>query len=116
MFGTLRKTTLSATCLALLLAATAAFADGQAIVLRGARILTMDDAKPEASAIAVVDGRIAAIGSADDVAPYLKGAKVYDLPGALVLPGFQDSHNHLVWSATEAAGRRPFERRRHGKG
>ena len=57
--------------------------------------------KPEASALAVVDGRIAAIGSADDVAPYLKGAKVYDLPGALVLPGFQDSHNHLVWSATE---------------
>ena len=56
---------------ALLLSAGAAFADGQALVLRGARILTMDAAKPEASAIAVVDGRIAAIGTADDVAPFL---------------------------------------------
>ena len=101
MFGTLRKTTLFAPCLALLVVATTAFADGQAIVLRGARILTMDESRPEASALAIVDGRIAAIGSADDVAPYLKAAKVYDLPGALVLPGFQDSHNHLVWSATE---------------
>ena len=25
----------------------------------------------------------------------------YDLTGALVLPGFQDGHNHLIWSATE---------------
>ncbi len=88
--------------LTLLGATTAAFADGQALVLRGARILTMDTAKPEATALAVVDGRIAAVGSAADVEPFVKGAKIYDLPaGALVLPGFQDSHNHLIWSATE---------------
>lgn len=92
---------------ALLLAActvfsgSAAFAD--TVVLRGARVLTMDDAKPEASAIALVDGRIAAVGTADEIAPFLKDAKVYDLPpGALVLPGFQDSHNHLVWSSAQA--------------
>jgi predicted amidohydrolase YtcJ len=101
MSGMLRNSSLFAAGLALLLSAAAALADDQALVLRGARILTMDAAKPEASAMAVVDGRIAAVGSEADVAPFLKAAKILDLPGALVLPGFQDSHNHLVWSATE---------------
>ncbi len=86
---------------AALLLGSAAHAD--TIVLRGARVLTMDDAKPEAQAIALVDGRIAAVGSDVDVEPFFKDAKIYDLPaGALVLPGFQDSHNHLIWSAAQA--------------
>ena len=103
MLGMLRKTGLFAAGVMLLFSSTAAFAEDQALVLRGARILTMDEARPEASAIALVDGRIAAIGSDADVAPFLKGAKVYDLPAdALVLPGFQDSHNHLIWSAAQA--------------
>ncbi len=86
---------------AILLLSSTAFAD--TIVLRGARVLTMDDSKPEASAIALVDGKIAAVGSATDVEPFLKGATVYDLPAdALVMPGFQDSHNHLIWSAAQA--------------
>nr|WP_180882718.1 amidohydrolase [Mesorhizobium loti] len=93
---------LVASAFALLAGAPAAHAESQALVLRGARVLTMDDQKPEAQAVAIVDGRIAAVGSADDIAPFLTGATVYDLPaGSLVLPGFQDSHNHLIWSATE---------------
>ena len=73
------------------------------VVLRGARVLTMDDARPEAQAVAIVDGKIAAVGSAAEMEPFLKGARVYDLPAsALVLPGFQDSHNHLVWSSAQA--------------
>ena len=85
---------------AALLLGSAAHAD--TIVLRGARVLTMDDAKPEAQAIALVGGRIAAVGSDVDVEPFFKDAKIYDLPaGALVLPGFQDSHNHLIWSAAQ---------------
>jgi predicted amidohydrolase YtcJ len=99
----LRGTSLFLACLAAPLYASAAFADGQTVVLRGARILTMDDAKPEAQAIALVDGKIAAVGSDADMEPFLKGAKIYDLPaGALVLPGFQDDHNHLIWSAAQA--------------
>ena len=43
----------------MLLAASAALADTR--VLRGARVLTMDQAKPEASAIAAIDDRIAAV-------------------------------------------------------
>lgn len=88
-------------CGAALLASSAAYAD--TIVLRGARVLTMDDSKPEAQAIALVDGRIAAVGTDVEVEPFFKDAKIYDLPdGALVLPGFQDSHNHLIWSAAQA--------------
>ncbi len=96
-----REALLLSTALALSMGVSLAAAD--TLVLRGGRVLTMDDARPEATAIAVVDGRIAAVGANADVKPYLEGAKVYDLPaGALVLPGFQDSHNHLVWSATQA--------------
>ncbi len=103
MAGLLWKSGLGAAGFVLLLGSVAASAEDGTVILRGARILTMDDAKPEASAIALVDGRIAAVGSEEDVAPYLNGATIYDLPAeALVLPGFHDDHNHLIWSATEA--------------
>ena len=103
MAGLLSRSGLGAAGLVLLLGSAAAFAEDGTVILRGARILTMDEATPEASAIALVGGRVAAVGSAEEMAPYLEGATVYDLPaGALVLPGFQDSHNHLIWSATEA--------------
>ncbi|HTV69702.1 MAG TPA: amidohydrolase [Rhizobiaceae bacterium] len=96
----LKKTGLLAASITLLLSSSA-LAD--TIVLRGARVLTMDEGKPEASAIAIVDGKIAAVGADADVEKYLTSATVYDLPkDALVLPGFQDGHNHLIWSATEA--------------
>lgn len=87
--------------IALVVSASTALAD--TLILRGARVLTMDPTKPEAAAVAVVDGKIAAVGSADEMQPFLDGAKIYDLPAeSLVLPGFQDSHNHLIWSATAA--------------
>ena len=100
MPGIFKKSSLLAAGAALLLSTTV-YAD--TIVLRGARVLTMDDSKPEAKAVALVDGKIAAVGSDADIEPFLKGARVYDLPAdALVLPGFQDSHNHLIWSAAQA--------------
>lgn len=99
MPGSFWKSKLLAAGAALLLGTTAY---AETIVLRGARVLTMDDAKPEAQAIALVDGRIAAVGTDVEVEPFFKDAKIYDLPAdALVLPGFQDSHNHLIWSATQ---------------
>jgi predicted amidohydrolase YtcJ len=99
MPNVLSRTNLLLAGISLLISASAACADN--LVLRGARVLTMDEAKPEATAIAIVDGKIAAVGSEEDVKPFLDGADVYDLSGALVLPGFQDGHNHLIWSATE---------------
>ena len=54
-----------------------------------------------ASAIAVIGGRIAAVGSAEDVLK-LKGqdTKVVDLDGRFVMPGFNDAHTHF-WMAAE---------------
>ena len=73
MAGLLSRSGLGAAGFALLLSSVAAFAADGTVVLRGARILTMDPATPEASAIALVDGKIAALGSPDDVAPFLDG-------------------------------------------
>lgn len=50
-----------------------------------------------AQAIAVLDGRIVAVGTSDEVRK-LKGAqtKVVDLGGHFVMPGFNDAHVHLA--------------------
>lgn len=50
-----------------------------------------------AQAVAVRDGRVAAIGSNDDIRK-LKGSRteVVDLDGHFVMPGFNDAHVHLA--------------------
>lgn len=51
---------------------------------------------PDATAIAITDGVIVAIGSSADIAP-LKGenTEIIDAKGATLLPGFTDSHTHI---------------------
>jgi len=72
------------------------------LVVTNARILTMDDDSPRAEALAVVDGRIAAIGSAEQIGAMTgPGTKVLDARGASVLPGFIESHIHLFAGAAE---------------
>jgi hypothetical protein len=64
------------------------------LVLVNANVLTMDpgpSARPRASAVAVVGGRITAL---DEVPAGT--AHVIDLRGATVLPGFGDAHNHMT--------------------
>ena len=55
----------------------------------------------ENSFIACVDGRIARIGSMAELPVYMKLSPVafeqYDAEGCVVLPGFVDSHTHLVF-------------------
>lgn len=64
-------------------------------VYRGGPILTMDDERPRADAIAVRDGRILAVGTAAAVTPHIgDGTEVVDLEGRTLLPGFVDSHGH----------------------
>jgi predicted amidohydrolase YtcJ len=58
--------------------------------------LTLDPAHPRASAMAVADGRILAIGDDSDVAPFLsEGTKRIALPGT-ALPGLADAHVHVA--------------------
>ena len=60
-------------------------------------IHTMDPASPLVSAIAVVDGRIAAIGTEQEVRACVSpAAQVVDLGGRTVTPGFTDTHMHLI--------------------
>jgi hypothetical protein len=58
-----------------------------------------------ASAIAVRDGRVVAVGDADDVARWAgPGTERVHLGGRLVVPGFLDSHAHFVDGGFELAG------------
>lgn len=56
----------------------------------------MDKSKPKAEAVAIQGGKIAAVGSNDEILKLkADGTKIIDLEGKLVLPGFNDSHMHL---------------------
>ena len=65
-------------------------------IWRGGSIVTVDDAKPSAEAVAVRGGRIVAVGSDSEVMR-LRGPKtrVVDLAGKTLVPGFIDGHGHI---------------------
>lgn len=64
------------------------------LILHNGRLITMDDANPRATAMAIKAGRIMAVG--DDSVRGLAGraTRLVDLKGACVVPGFIDCHNH----------------------
>ncbi|HYE13581.1 MAG TPA: amidohydrolase, partial [Pyrinomonadaceae bacterium] len=86
-------------CLAAGRAPTAVEAKGMEadLVIVNAEVRTMDAARPQAEAVAVFGNRIAAVGTSAEVRR-LAGARtrVVDARGALVLPGFNDSHVHFL--------------------
>ncbi len=66
------------------------------LIVGHARIWTVDPARPEAEAVAVLGGRIVAVGSDADVLAW-RGARtrVVDAGGRRLLPGFNDAHVHF---------------------
>jgi len=72
------------------------------LVLTGGVVYTVDAARSWAQAVAVKDGRIAAVGSDAGMRPYV-GARteVVNLRGRMVLPGFQDAHVHVSGGGLE---------------
>ena len=94
MFSLLRLLAVSA-----LLAAFACAQDGRTadLILRHGAIYTMDASRSWAEAVAIADGRILYAGP-DSGAAKLAGqsTKIIDLHGRMVLPGFHDSHTHLM--------------------
>jgi len=72
-------------------------------IYTGGPILTIADARPTAEAVAVKDGRILAVGDLADVSAYEgKETERFDLAGRTLLPGFVDSHGHVVFGGLQA--------------
>ena len=66
------------------------------LVLRGGRIVTVDEAVPEARAMAVADGRVVALGDERDIDRWVgPETEVIELDGRTAVPGFIESHGHF---------------------
>lgn len=72
------------------------------LVIRGAHVWTVDDARPEARALAVRGERIVLVGGDEDVRPLIgPRTRVVEGRGRLVLPGLHDGHTHFINSGRE---------------
>jgi predicted amidohydrolase YtcJ len=67
------------------------------LVLLNGKIVTVDESMPEAQALAVRGDRIVAVGSGSQMRALIDdNTEVIDLQGKLAIPGFIDSHAHLL--------------------
>lgn len=65
------------------------------IIFLNARVYTADSVLPEATAMAVKDGRFIGVGKDEEISKQFHSPKVIDLQGAFVYPGFIDAHCHF---------------------
>ncbi len=67
------------------------------LILLNGHFVTMDPQRPRAEAVAVNKGKIVALGSQDEVITLkTPDTEMVDLKGKTVVPGFNDSHLHLL--------------------
>lgn len=101
----MRRTFLLAAC-GLLAGGLVVSAQADSRLLHNGKIYTVNDQQPWASAMLIdEEGSIVAIGDDDDVAEYVDDqTETLDLEGRLVLPGFQDTHAHVLDASSEAQG------------
>src|SRR5947209_1829110 len=67
------------------------------LVVRGGKIVTLDERTPVVEAVAARGGRIAALGAAADINRLIgPHTRVIDVPGKLVIPGFIEGHGHFT--------------------
>ncbi|MBT9385935.1 amidohydrolase [Pseudooceanicola sp. CBS1P-1] len=70
------------------------------LILHNARIRTMDPDQPRASAIALAENRVLAVGPDVEITALATPAtEVIDARGATLLPGFNDAHVHIFVGA-----------------
>jgi predicted amidohydrolase YtcJ len=67
------------------------------LIVTNGRIYTLDPAHPWAAALACRDGRVLALGSAEDMLALAgPGTQRLDVGGKVILPGLTDSHVHFL--------------------
>jgi predicted amidohydrolase YtcJ len=67
------------------------------LVVRNGRVFTGDPMRPEASAMAVSEGKVVRVGSEGDIAPLVGvNTRVIDARGRRIIPGLNDSHLHVI--------------------
>jgi len=66
------------------------------LILLNGTVYTLDPQYPWATAVAIRDGRILAVGNDVDVSADFAGP-TRDLEGQMVLPGFHDAHTHPIY-------------------
>lgn len=72
-------------------------ADPADIVFVDGKVVTADDAVPQAEALAVRNGRVLAVGSSDEIRAHVgPDTRVVDLGDRIVVPGFIEGHGHYV--------------------
>ncbi len=73
----------------------------ETMLVHGGMILTMDETLPEAQALVIKNGRIAAIGTKDEMSHVAGDDMVeIDVKGNTLLPGLIDTHPHLLHYGT----------------
>jgi predicted amidohydrolase YtcJ len=82
-------------------ASSRASVDRPDLIVVNARIYTVDNARPMASALAVKNGRIVFVGSDLEARALARNnTHIADLKGRTVIPGMVDAHAHLLGLAT----------------
>ena len=67
------------------------------LVVHNGKIVTVEEAKPDAQALAIRGDRIVAVGTEAEIKPFIGPAtQVIDLKGALAVPGIIESHGHFT--------------------
>jgi predicted amidohydrolase YtcJ len=75
------------------------------LVLKNAKVWTVDPGHPRAEAVAIEGNYIKAVGATAEMEPLAgPNTQVVDLGGRLVLPGFNDCHTHFVSWAIRSSG------------
>ncbi|MBP7981674.1 MAG: amidohydrolase family protein, partial [Arenimonas sp.] len=75
-------------------------------IYTGGQIVTINDAQPNAEALAVKDGKILAVGGKAEIEKAHKGktTEMVDLAGKTLMPGFIDGHAHVQQFGAQAVG------------
>lgn len=70
------------------------------LIIHNAKIYTVDEQFSVAEAMAVLNGKIIAIGTNDDILKQYQSDSVTDAGGKTVFPGFNDAHAHFAGYAS----------------